>query len=225
MEIFKILDGAESLDMVMPEFQREYVWRIEDAKKLKEAKIDVALNYFRESINAITLITKTAMLLISAEAIAGQKKVTSKCKNCGESTERSGTDLEKLKEVLDEKLVKEIYKKKGSLRNRLFHGGSVFKKGELKKVSDSIYEKIILYLKDKYELKQLQIIKDAPRSIYSVRYTTHPFIYSKLDTPNLKDLNEELMDMAEKGIYHREGGGDYEIIIDTKLLKELFDNY
>jgi hypothetical protein len=34
MEIRQILDGAESLEMVMPEFQREYVWSIEDAKKL-----------------------------------------------------------------------------------------------------------------------------------------------------------------------------------------------
>lgn len=34
MEIRQILDGVESLDMVMPEFQREYVWPIEDAKQL-----------------------------------------------------------------------------------------------------------------------------------------------------------------------------------------------
>jgi hypothetical protein len=34
MEIRQILDGVESLEMVMPEFQREYVWPIEDAKQL-----------------------------------------------------------------------------------------------------------------------------------------------------------------------------------------------
>lgn len=34
MEIRQILDGVESMEMVMPEFQREYVWPIEDAKQL-----------------------------------------------------------------------------------------------------------------------------------------------------------------------------------------------
>jgi hypothetical protein len=34
MEIRQILDGAESLEMVMPEFQREYVWTINAAKSL-----------------------------------------------------------------------------------------------------------------------------------------------------------------------------------------------
>lgn len=34
MELRKLLDGVESLEMVMPEFQREYVWPIEDAKQL-----------------------------------------------------------------------------------------------------------------------------------------------------------------------------------------------
>jgi len=30
MEIRQILDGAESLEMVTPEFQREYVWSMEE---------------------------------------------------------------------------------------------------------------------------------------------------------------------------------------------------
>lgn len=34
MQIRQILDGVESLDMVMPEFQREYVWSLDDAKQL-----------------------------------------------------------------------------------------------------------------------------------------------------------------------------------------------
>src|SRR5688572_12050170 len=34
MEVRKLLDAVESLEMVMPEFQREYVWPIEDAKQL-----------------------------------------------------------------------------------------------------------------------------------------------------------------------------------------------
>lgn len=34
IELRQILDGVESLEMVMPEFQREYVWPIEDAKQL-----------------------------------------------------------------------------------------------------------------------------------------------------------------------------------------------
>ena len=34
MEIRQILDGAESLEMVIPEFQREYVWTIDAAKSL-----------------------------------------------------------------------------------------------------------------------------------------------------------------------------------------------
>ena len=34
MEIRQILDGVESLEMVMPEFQREYVWPLDDAKQL-----------------------------------------------------------------------------------------------------------------------------------------------------------------------------------------------
>lgn len=34
MELRLILDGVESLEMVMPEFQREYVWQTEDAKQL-----------------------------------------------------------------------------------------------------------------------------------------------------------------------------------------------
>ena len=34
IELRQILDGVESLEMVMPEFQREYVWPIEDTKQL-----------------------------------------------------------------------------------------------------------------------------------------------------------------------------------------------
>lgn len=34
MEIRQLLDGIESLEMVIPEFQREYVWSLEDAKQL-----------------------------------------------------------------------------------------------------------------------------------------------------------------------------------------------
>lgn len=34
MELRRILDGVESLNMVMPEFQREYVWQLDDAKQL-----------------------------------------------------------------------------------------------------------------------------------------------------------------------------------------------
>ena len=34
MDIRQLLDGTESLQMVMPEFQREYVWSIENAKQL-----------------------------------------------------------------------------------------------------------------------------------------------------------------------------------------------
>lgn len=34
MELRQILDGVETLEMVMPEFQREYVWRLDDAKEL-----------------------------------------------------------------------------------------------------------------------------------------------------------------------------------------------
>ncbi|MDD5742309.1 MAG: DUF262 domain-containing protein [Candidatus Peribacteraceae bacterium] len=34
MEIDKLLDGIEKLDLVVPEFQREYVWSLEDAKQL-----------------------------------------------------------------------------------------------------------------------------------------------------------------------------------------------
>ena len=34
MEIRQIIDGAESMSMVMPEFQREYVWTLDAAKSL-----------------------------------------------------------------------------------------------------------------------------------------------------------------------------------------------
>ena len=34
MEIRDLLNGVQSLDMVLPEFQREYVWTLEDAKQL-----------------------------------------------------------------------------------------------------------------------------------------------------------------------------------------------
>ena len=41
MEIRQILDGVESMEMVMPEFQREYVWPIEDAKQLINSSCDI----------------------------------------------------------------------------------------------------------------------------------------------------------------------------------------
>ena len=34
MEVRQILDGVKSLEMVIPEFQREYVWPLDDAKQL-----------------------------------------------------------------------------------------------------------------------------------------------------------------------------------------------
>ena len=78
------------------------VWRPEqlaDIATLSRMENPGALRYFREAINASTSSARLAMLVITAEALAGQSTVVGNS-NCGHEYRYGGTNREELAAVL-----------------------------------------------------------------------------------------------------------------------------
>ena len=66
--------------------------QITDVERLRQIGTPGALRYFREAMNAATSSACLAMLVTTAEALAGQSEVTRKCEKCGHEYSYSGTN-------------------------------------------------------------------------------------------------------------------------------------
>lgn len=155
----------------------------EDVSRLLTIENKAALRYFREAANAATSSACLAMLTTAAEALAGQTKITGACENCAHPYERGGTDRAKLEAILGPEANKELYKKKGSLRNRLMHGHSI-NEDEAAALCGEAYKRILLYLKTEFKLTTIEEIVGAPRRFDSLEWFG-AFVRCKSDYPPL----------------------------------------
>jgi hypothetical protein len=173
---------------------------------------NAAIRYIRDSINASTLMTRLAMLVIAAEALAGQAQRTSKCRDCRQDAicptcceplpPFAGTDRDKLQSVLGEQAYRALYVKNGgSLRHRLFHGATVPEAG-LAEIVEPSYLGIRAYLRDNYALESFtEEIIGAPRTLDNYEHGYHFIKLHDREVPRLKDLDrkwEQLGDHIER---------------------------
>ena len=156
-----------------------------------------AVNYLREANNASTAKTQLAMLVIAAEALAGQKRITGTCKACGTEYAYGGTDKEKLRAVLGDEAFYALYVKDGgSLRNLLFHGKAV--PGDaVGQTVGATYRAIRTYLQKELGLESFEEIVGAPRTFDSFE---HGWLFVRLrarQIPSLRDLEQRWETLAE----------------------------
>jgi hypothetical protein len=191
-----------------------------DLNQLNRQEILPALHFFREANNANTLSNRALNLFIATEALAGTKNIDIKCKKCGLSAYRPGTDKEKMIEILGAKLADTIFYKKHSLRPKLMHGNRI-EEGVLVDICKKVHNKLIDYLIKSYDLKGMTKIENAPRSIYCAEIGK-TFIKCKQEFSNLKELNEEIYRMLINSELEDE---KYEIITDPDKQEKLFNSY
>jgi hypothetical protein len=89
------------------------IWKPEqlsDLTRLASVNNPGALHYFREAVNAATSSGQLAMLVISAEALAGQSKVVGNCQKCGSEYSYGGTNRSELEVVLGREAYSRLYK-------------------------------------------------------------------------------------------------------------------
>lgn len=142
----------------------------DDVKRLLEFARPAAWRFFREAINAVTISSQLAMLVTTAEALAGQGKVNAQCSNCGHEYTYGGTDRTRLKTILGESAYASLYTRKGgSLRNRLLHGSPVDEvaAGEL---CQEVYGRIRNFISKDLGLQHREPIRNAPRRFDSFEW-------------------------------------------------------
>ena len=141
--------------------------QVHDLDRLLTIDNKIALHYFRESNNSSTAKTRLAMLVIAAEALAGQSKKIRICPTCTREETYSSTDRARLEKIVGQQVYERLYvKNHGSLRNRLFHG-NVIEDMDVVEVLPSVYDNILDFLKHERGLTTLQKIVAAPRSFSS----------------------------------------------------------
>jgi hypothetical protein len=100
--------------------------QLNDAARLTSFGNPGALHYFREAVNAATPSARLALMVITAEALAGQVKVVRNCPECGCEYSYGGTNRSELELVLGQEAYSRLYKNNnGTLRHRLLHGSAI----------------------------------------------------------------------------------------------------
>jgi hypothetical protein len=144
--------------------------QLTDVARLTSVDNPVALHYFREAVNAATSSARLALLVITAEALAGQGGVIRNCKKCGYRDSYGGTNRNELELVLGHEAYSRLYKKKnGALRNRLLHGSAI-EESSAAEVSALAYDSILAYLVKTQRLSTIEEITGAPRTFQSFEW-------------------------------------------------------
>ncbi|MHB1769496.1 MAG: hypothetical protein ACYCPH_00190 [Minisyncoccota bacterium] len=180
---------------------------IKDAEKLFAGKETVAMTYLREVINAFSSTHKLSMLISAAEALAGSAKVQGKCKECDATYEYPGTNKEALKQILGEKLYKQIYVET-RIRHKLAHGGDA-EMPEAVEIAEKMYSRIVLgYLKEKYKLDSLVEITGAPRG-FTFEYSRSGCRMIVDGMPSLQQVEKEWDSHSHEYFYFDSLPNDY----------------
>jgi len=100
--------------------------QLNDVARLTSVGSPGALHYFREAVNAATPSGRLALLVSTAEALAGQGRVVGNCQNCGSEYSYPGTNRGELELVLGQEAYSRLYRNNnGALRHRLVHGSAI----------------------------------------------------------------------------------------------------
>ena len=144
--------------------------QLSDIARLGSIENPGALHYFREAVNASTPSAQLAMLVVTAEALAGQGKITGKCQRCELEYSYGGTNRDNLEAILGTEVYARLYKSRnGSLRNRLLHG-SYIDENAAAQVSGLAYAAILMYLTRTLGLATIEKIEAAPRTFQSIEW-------------------------------------------------------
>jgi hypothetical protein len=162
---FRHLRGRKTVGMTLwKEEQRK------DVGRLLAIESPSALRYFREAINAATSSACLAMLVTTAESLAGQNTVTGKCENCGHEYKYGGTDRTKLAKILGEDAHNQLYKKShGSLRNKLLHGKAIDENAAAA-LCGEVYDRLVGHMTSSLSLQSIEKIDGAPRRFDSLEW-------------------------------------------------------
>jgi hypothetical protein len=156
-----------------------------------------AMHYFREAINASTPSAQLAMLVITAEALAGQGTVTGTCKTCGTEYSYGGTNRDELAAVLGPEAYNRLYKSNnGSLRNRLSHGSPIDENAAAE-VSGLAYHAILDYLNRRFRLQTIERINGAPRTFQSFEWFGAFLRCASGSIPELPDLERNWQNIGK----------------------------
>lgn len=111
----------------------------ESLKKLESFHQPVAFEYIAQSTRSATHTTRLAMLIIALESIAGE--ITP-----------GKTNMKYIEEeILKDKILHdEIFQFGTGIRNKIFHGKDIVSGKDYAKI---IYDKIVAYFNDKYDIK------------------------------------------------------------------------
>lgn len=195
---------------------------LEDSEKLINSSIKDALHFLRLANNSIDPKNRYSMLVIAGESLAGTKKEIKNCTKCNNSYEYPTTNKDKLIEIFGEKIVRENYTQHGAYRPKLFHGKKV-KDIDIINISNEMHNKILNYLKNEFNLKNVSKIKNPPRSPFAFEQGI-TFVKSQLYKPPLKDINDKVLEVIDNYESGFKTGG-YEILVDRKILEELRKTY
>ena len=177
------------------------IWKDEqlnDVTKLVSIDNPGALHYFREAVNAATHGARLAMLVITAEALAGQRKVTGKCQHCGSEYSYGGTNRDELEAILGTAAYSQLYKRNGgSLRHRLLHGIAI-DENLAAEVGALAYDAILEFLKKKFGLSSIEKITAAPRPFQNAEWFGAFLRCTTNDVPELPELEQNWQGFGER---------------------------
>lgn len=146
--------------------------QIRDIRRL-DAVDEAALLYFRESSRASTAKTRLAMLVVAAEALAGEDVTVPECSKCEKSFscaecqqvyKFSGTNKAHLQAILGAELHRRLYKGKKPVRHRLMHG-KLIDESEAGELAQETYTTLRSYLQRHAGLKSDLAVHNAPRPL------------------------------------------------------------
>lgn len=162
---FRHLRGRKTVGMTL--------WdeaQCKDVGRLLAIESPVAFRYFREAINAATSSACLAMLVTTAESLAGDNTVTGKCERCGHEYKYGATDRAKLEEILGKDAYSRLYKKThGSLRNKLLHGKAIDENAAVA-LCGEVYDRLIGHMTSSLSLESIKKINGAPRRFDSLEW-------------------------------------------------------
>lgn len=132
-----------------------------DLEKAKSSDLDGVFDLLREANYATTPKMQFALLIIAAEALAGEITLANKYPTL---------DKQKMKSILTDELYEDIYKTT-NIRNRLFHGKSVTDE-EAAKFGGLVYQRLLFgHFKPLLRLTSLhEDVKSAPRNEGAYEY-------------------------------------------------------
>jgi hypothetical protein len=172
--------------------------QVTDVERLLRIGTPGALRYLREAMNAATSSACLAMLVTTAEGLAGQGTVTKKCRQCGLEEQYGAANRGALLALLGQDVNDQLYvKRHGSLRNKLMHGSPI-DEAAAAALCHVIYLKILDHLKQTFTLKTVEEIVGAPRRFDSLQEFSSFLRCTSGVPPSLSEIEKNWGSLGER---------------------------